>query len=176
MDGAPLSPPQDRGVKEDELQSILNYLLTMHEVKEHVQTQKGEGGNHPNGPETAWRIALQWRRGHSVPHRRATAATLPLKRHLLLRSLHHCHLPNLLSLSLSPPLSLFLSLHIVCTDLTAPPLRHRTRIFMMCCSCWWRSCPSTRRPWSPRSTRGTGSGGWWRRLTHIRAHTQLGDT
>lgn len=24
--------PQDRGVKEDELQSILNYLLTMHEV------------------------------------------------------------------------------------------------------------------------------------------------
>lgn len=24
---------QDRGVKEDELQSILNYLLTMHEVK-----------------------------------------------------------------------------------------------------------------------------------------------
>lgn len=25
---------QDRGVKEDELQSILNYLLTMHEVNE----------------------------------------------------------------------------------------------------------------------------------------------
>lgn len=24
---------QDRGVKEDELQSILNYLLTMHEVR-----------------------------------------------------------------------------------------------------------------------------------------------
>lgn len=33
MDGPPLLPPQDRGVKEDELQSILNYLLTMHEVK-----------------------------------------------------------------------------------------------------------------------------------------------
>lgn len=26
------SSSQDRGVKEDELQSILNYLLTMHEV------------------------------------------------------------------------------------------------------------------------------------------------
>lgn len=33
MDGPRLLSPQDRGVKEDELQSILNYLLTMHEVK-----------------------------------------------------------------------------------------------------------------------------------------------
>lgn len=29
---------QDRGVKEDELQSILNYLLTMHEVSLHRVT------------------------------------------------------------------------------------------------------------------------------------------
>lgn len=36
---------QDRGVKEDELQSILNYLLTMHEVNAEfcikIDTERG---------------------------------------------------------------------------------------------------------------------------------------
>lgn len=44
MDGPALFPRQDRGVKEDELQSILNYLLTMHEVKNsgtHKNTTRG---------------------------------------------------------------------------------------------------------------------------------------
>lgn len=47
-DGRHLLVPQDRGVKEDELQSILNYLLTMHEVKKNKKSQTGEGGNRIN--------------------------------------------------------------------------------------------------------------------------------
>lgn len=45
-----LFPSQDRGVKEDELQSILNYLLTMHEVngllvrEGKARTGSGSGG------------------------------------------------------------------------------------------------------------------------------------
>lgn len=43
-----LFPSQDRGVKEDELQSILNYLLTMHEVtavsEGNTRTDSGSGG------------------------------------------------------------------------------------------------------------------------------------
>lgn len=37
-----MSSRQDRGVKEDELQSILNYLLTMHEVRASVSAREAQ--------------------------------------------------------------------------------------------------------------------------------------
>lgn len=59
MSGFFFSSCQDRGVKEDELQSILNYLLTMHEVNSQKSALKQTVGDGGNGGAWSW-----WQNGH----------------------------------------------------------------------------------------------------------------